>query len=191
MTSALDYIGPSPRTARLRLPPPRRRSRSPQFDAPDQYRVRAELATFFGPRADIYLAVYETMRTEKGYWAAHRSWSWPVFFGSFVWFFYRKMYGAGAMVLFVPMMLSYLVGGSGIGSRVIFAMGAKAWYVNAALTHMAKADRLGLKGSDRYDYLQRAGGVSLPAGLLAGLVYFSVIAILIAAIATRQLHIGH
>src|ERR1700734_2069751 len=170
MPSALDHIGPSPRTARLRKPP-RRRQRSPQFDAPDQYRVRAELATFFGPNAHVYIDVYDKMRAGDGSWAP-RSWSWPVFFGSFSWFFYRKMYGTGAVILFVPMILDYLFGGTGAGAWIFFAMVAKSLYVDAALARITKADRMGLQGADRPDYLKRAGGVSLAGGLLAGFAYF-------------------
>ena len=175
--------------ARLRQPP-RHRQRSPQFDAPDQYRVRAELATFFGPNAHVYIDMYDKMRAGDGSWA-RRSWSWPVFFGSFSWFFYRKMYGAGAVMLFVPMILSYLVGGTGAGAWIFFAMVAKGLYVDAALARITKADQMGLQGADRHDYLQRAGGVSLAAGLIAGLAYFSTLALVAAAVVVRRHHLGH
>jgi hypothetical protein len=183
MTSALDYLGPRPGSVE------RRRSRLPPlFDAPDQSRVRAELAAFFGPNAGVYVDTYDKMRAEGK--SITRTWSWPVFFGSFVWFFYRKMYGPGALVLFLPMLLKYLIGGMSIGSIVVFAISAKSWYVTTAMARIAKADQLGLKGDERIDYLQRAGGVSLIAGLLAGFVFAGAILLVIATIAVRR-HIGH
>jgi hypothetical protein len=175
--------------ARLRKPP-RRRQRSPQFDAPDQYRVRTELATFFGPNAHVYIDMYDKMRAGDGSWAC-RSWSWPIFFGSFSWFFYRKMYGAGAVMLFVPMILSYLLGSTGAGASIFFAMVAKGLYDDAALARITKADQMGLQGADRHDYLQCAGGVSLAAGVLAGLAYFSMLALVAAAVVVRRHHLGH
>jgi Protein of unknown function (DUF2628) len=183
MTSALDYLGPRPRRVERG-----RSKRPPLFDAPDQYRVRAELATFFGPNADLYVDTYDKMRSEGKTFT--RTWCWPVFFGSFVWFFYRKMYGAAAVVIFVPMLLKYLVGGMGVGSIVFFAMSAKCWYVSAAMARIAKADRLGLKGSERMGYLQRAGGVSLTAGVLAGFVFVGALLFVASAVVARR-HIGH
>ena len=181
MTSALDYVGPRPRRAP-------RSKHSPLFDAPDQYRVRAELETFFGPNADVYLDTYDKMRsTEKGF---VRAWSWPVFLGSFTWFFYRKMYGAGAIMIFVPMILRYLIGGISVGSLIVFAMSAKSWYVHTAMARISKADQLGLKGNARTDYLQRAGGVSLTAGLLAGFVYVSAFLFVVLVVFARR-HTGH
>jgi hypothetical protein len=50
---------------------------------------------------------------------------------------------------------------------------------------------MGLQGADRHDYLQRAGGVSLAAGLLAGLAYFSTLALVAAAVVVRRQHLGH
>lgn len=183
MTTALDSLGLKPRHAG------RRTGRSPLFDVAEQDQVRADLATFFGPRADVYLATYEKMRAAET--GRCRTWSWPVFFGSFVWFFYRKMYAAGAIALFLPMLLRYLLGGLSTGALVVFAMSAKTWYVHAALGRIAKADQMRLTGDERADYLRRAGGVSLTAGLFAGFIYASMLLLLAALIVARRHHIGH
>ena len=167
MSSAFEHIGSTPRAGRAPGRPP---VRSPLFDDVNQKRVRAELATFFGPRADVYLDTYEKMRAAPPAKLFPRTWSWPVFLGSFTWFFYRKMYGAGAVLIFLPMIFGYLFGTAGSGGMIVFAMSAKSWYVRTALGRIAKADEMGLTGADRYDYLQRAGGVSLTGGLLAGFV---------------------
>jgi hypothetical protein len=157
------------------------------FDATDQWRVRADLETFFGPRAEVFLAVYEKMRANTpARRSTTRTWSWPVFLGGFTWFFYRKMYTYAAIVIFLPIIFGYLFGSIGGGSFILFAIEAKTWYVSHALGRISKADALGLTGQERTDYLQRAGGVSLPAGIFAGLIYALLIAFVIIAVATRK-----
>jgi hypothetical protein len=166
---------------------PKRSAQQVLFDAADQSRVRADLQTFFGPGADTYLEVYEKMRIEE---PARRivvwTWSWPVFLGGFTWLFYRKMYIYGATVIFTPLVMYYLLGTAGQGAFIVFAMHANCWYVHHALGRIAKADQLGLTGFERADYLQRAGGVSLPAGIFAGLIYGFGLAFLIFAAVTRH-----
>jgi hypothetical protein len=153
----------------------------------DQRRVHADLATFFGPRAEVFLDTYEKMRSATG--ARRRSpktWSWPVFLGSFTWFFYRKMYAYGAMIIILPLVLGYLIGSAGSVLPILFAMWAKSWYVSSALNRITKADKLGLVGIERTDYLQRAGGVSLPAGIFAGLIYATLLALVIFATTVKH-----
>ena len=176
---------------RSRRPP----TRSPQqqlFDSVAPWQVRADLRTFFGPGAETYLEVYDKMRAaEPNRRLAVRTWSWPVFFGAFTWFFYRKMYVVGATVIFTPIIMSYLLGQiGGGGTWILFTVSAKSWYVNSALGRIAKADALGLTGPERTEYLQRAGGVSLPAGIFAGAIYGLLVAFIILAVATRH-KMGH
>src|SRR3569832_264167 len=120
-----------------------------------------------------------------------RTWSWPVFLGSFTWFFYRKMYGYGAIVIFLPLIFGYLFGSVGGGAFVIFAMSAKNWYVNLARGRIQKADELGLAGPERTDYLERAGGVSMAAGIFAGLIYGLALLFLALALFTARHKTGH
>jgi hypothetical protein len=161
------------------------------FDAADQWRIRGDLRTLFGPNANTFLDTYEKMRRETGprrNWP--RTWSWPVFLGSFTWFFYRKMYAYGTMLIFLPLLFGYLFGSAGGATWIFFAMGAKGFYVNSALRRIVMADQLGLTGAERTDYLQRAGGVSLPAGIFAGFISACLLAITIMAV-TGRLHAGH
>jgi hypothetical protein len=161
------------------------------FDAADQWRIRADLETFFGPNADTFLATYEKMRMSTGTRRTMpRSWSWSVFLGSFTWFFYRKMYTYGAMLIFLPMLFGYLFGSAGGAASILFATSAKASYVNLGVDRVFKADQLGLAGAERIDYLRRAGGVSLPAGIFASFVYACLLAIMILAVSGRH-HAGH
>ena len=117
------------------------------LDAPDQACIRADLTTFFGPNADTYLQVYEGMRAATGAKRIlPRSWNWSAFLLGFVWFFYRKMYAYGALLLFAPMVVGYLFGSVGGGgwAAVWFMCGrfGKGWYVTRALDRIAKADKL-------------------------------------------------
>jgi hypothetical protein len=153
------------------------------FDDADQGRIRADLSIFFGPRADTFLHTYEKMRAATGTGRTlSRAWCWPVFFGSFTWFFYRKMYAYGAMLILLPLVFSYLFGSAGGSAAILFAVWGKGWYVNSGLGRVFKADQLGLTGAERSDYLQRAGGVSLPAGIFAGFIYVCMLALLVAGL---------
>jgi hypothetical protein len=153
------------------------------FDAADQERIRADLSIFFGPRAETFLKTYEKMRLATGSRRSMpRTWCWPVFFGSFTWFFYRKMYALGAMLIFLPIIFAYLFGTIGGSSLLLYAVWAKGWYVTHALGRVFKADKLGLAGTERSDYLERAGGPSLTAGTFAGFVYTCILAVVILAI---------
>jgi hypothetical protein len=170
---------------------PRARKAAELLDEVDQQRVYADLTTFFGLRAEVFLDTYEKMRSGTGARrTAPKSWSWPVFLGSFTWFFYRKMYAYGAMIIILPIILGYLFGSAGSALPILFAVWAKGWYVTYALNRIIKADTLGLIGAERSDYLQRAGGVSLPAGIFAGLLYAALLALVILA-ATMGPKAGH
>jgi hypothetical protein len=148
------------------------------LDDADQDRVRNDMTIFFGPRAGAYLAVYDKMRAAPPIRRTMiRMWSWPVLFGSFTWFFYRKMYGYGASLAIAPVIASYLFGNAGGGViTILVATWAKGWYVHYAMNRVVKADKLGLTGTERSEYLQKAGGVSLTAGIFAGFIYACALA---------------
>jgi hypothetical protein len=82
-TSAVaDHVAPA---SRRETPP-----HAELFDAPGQRSVRGYLAIFFGPNAEVDLVAYDRMRSAPlKQRTVARTWSWPVFLGSFTWFFYR------------------------------------------------------------------------------------------------------
>lgn len=140
------------------------------FENADQELVREDLRTFFGPRADKFVAIYDEMQARNRPYVP--TWNWTVFFTSFPWFFYRKMYVLGALLIFVPPLLGYLFGiGGNAGLGVGLAVSGKSLYVHLAMRRLTKADALGLVGEEREAYLRRAGGVSVTAGVLAGLLF--------------------
>jgi hypothetical protein len=137
-------------------------------------RIAADLKIFFGPRAEIFLNTYDKM-------VAHQktnvfTWSWPGFLLAFVWFFYRRLYIWGAALILVPIVLAVLFPSLTGGGMAYIGIIAKSIYVQAGLSRIRKADTLGLQGAEREDYLRRAGGVSLTAGILAGILYVLFVA---------------
>ena len=150
------------------------------LERPDQSRVRADLAAFFGPHADAYLRVYDKMQQGSTNWVM--SWSWPGLFASNVWLFYRKLYLLGALCLVIPLAIALvfdLDAASDIAVAVVIAVSAKAWYVSAGLRRIAEADQLELLGAERSDFLRRTGGVSPSAGWLAGFVQAAIAVLVI------------
>lgn len=154
------------------------------FERPDQDRVRADLAAFFGPHADAYLGVYDKMQRRAKAWVA--SWSWPGFFAPIVWLFYRKLYLYGALCLALPIVLALVFDPSaGAGVAIVIALSAKAWYVSAGLRRIAEADRLELEDAERREFLRRVGGVSPSAGWIVGILHIAI-----ALLAIAQLFAG-
>jgi len=139
------------------------------FQRADQNRIREDLRDFFEPRADKYLAIYEKMRASNRTYVT--SWNWIVFLTTFPWFFYRKMYLAGAALIFLPILAGYLFGLTGnAGAMAGVSVIANSQYVLLGIRRLRKADALGLDGEERKEYLRRAGGVSVVACVLSGLL---------------------
>jgi hypothetical protein len=140
---------------------------------PDEQAVRNDLADYFGPRGRAYLAHYDRRRARAlaGRRALPLSWSWSVFGAWFAWFWYRKLWGWGALALAVPLLADWLIGGqSALVGLLLVAMTANDCYLQAAMTVLRQADRLGLAGAERTAFLRRRGGVSWTAGILAALL---------------------
>jgi hypothetical protein len=149
------------------------------FRRAHQDQIQQDLGAFFGPRAEKYLAVYEKMRSRNMTYAPFTA-NWTVFFTSFPWFFYRRMYLAGSLIIFLPLLAAYLFGSAGnIGIGVVLAVLANSQYVLSGMRRMLKADALGLAGEERQEYLRRAGGVSVVAGVLASILFVTMVAVAI------------
>lgn len=150
------------------------------FQEANQERVRADLRTFFGPNADVYLATFDKMRARGGKFPI--TWHWIAFFTVFPWFFYRKMYAVGAGLVLLPFAFAFFLGPAPGGSLAATGIIAKGTYVHMGLARILQADALGLSGPERSQYLERAGGVSVVAGTLAAFVFVAMLGIAILAI---------
>lgn len=151
------------------------------------------MATFIGPGAEGYLKHYEAMRTpdrttpvESG--ESRRrfrlSWHWPAFILTVPWMFYRKMYTGGIILVALPILLDHLLPGSvflgsGLLIAVIVGICGKTWYLEHAVRRFAKAARDFTNIAERSVYLERAGGVSLPAGIFGALIQVVTAAVIV------------
>jgi hypothetical protein len=148
------------------------------LDEADQDRIRADLAIFFGQGGEPYLRFYGRMLAHgRPRRTSLMSWSWPAFLGGFAWFFYRKMYAVGTLLLLLPVLVDALIGLDASGAVVAVSLFAKSLYVQRALRRIIDADDLDLADEERRAFLARAGGVSPLAGLVAGAGYVCLIVI--------------
>lgn len=94
-----------------------------------------------------------------------------LFFVTFAWFFYRKLYVYGAALFALPIALNWLLGDyPGFLMWILVTGHANPIYVDWALRRIAKANALNLQGEERVDFLRRVGGVSKWAGGVAGII---------------------
>ncbi|MBS4076658.1 DUF2628 domain-containing protein [Ameyamaea chiangmaiensis] len=103
---------------------------------------------------------------------------WAALVFSFAWFYWRRLYLVGSLMLMLPVLISTLdIYGRGplavngalvVGCLVLPPFMARRLYAIAFLQRSNRASRLGLSTSNRIAYLEAAGGTSWLGGLLAG-----------------------
>jgi hypothetical protein len=90
------------------------------------------------------------------------------------------MYLIGAALIGIQTALGFGVGIYGIVAYLAgVAANAKSQYVLMAMRRLDNADALGLVGEKRQQYLREAGGVSLVAGVLAGVLVLTHFALVV------------
>lgn len=130
----------------------------------------ADVAGFIGPNAHRFERVWAKLRgqsLEKGAGFA-QSWCWPALLFGFAWFFYRKMWAVGAVLMVLPIVLGYFVSSNGaaIGLAAASAGLAKSVYIQHATSRIAKIRSAGGGEAD----IAAAGGVSLAGGIIGGVL---------------------
>jgi hypothetical protein len=145
------------------------------LESPDQDQVRAELAAYFGRNPGRYLRRYEQLRA-AGPGSLLLAWNWAAFGYGFPWFFFRKLFGLGALFA-LPPLAAYLglpwAGNASLVVALFFPVLADHWYVRAALARVARVQ--GLEPAERLDILRRQGGVSPLAGAAAFALYLGLL----------------
>ncbi len=144
-----------------------------------------DVAAFIGPNAERFRPVWEKQRgmiLKKGHGLTW-SFSWPTFFLSYVWFFYRKQWLIGGMLIVLPVVLIFLfptaTGGLG-GLAIVIAMMAKCLYLQDALPRIAKMRATETEGGARQAALARSGGTSKLAAIISGVFYaVSILAVIL------------
>ena len=153
----------------------------------------AAMSRFIAVRTAPYLRHYETLRrrSDTSTGAAQKarlpyalSWSWPAFALTIPWMFYRKMYTGGIILVALPVFLDHLLPGSlFLGSGLLIAIAAglsgKSWYLEHAARRLEKAHRLYETEATQTVYLQRASGVSLPAGIFGALIQVVTLTVIV------------
>jgi hypothetical protein len=128
-----------------------------------------DVATFLGPNAErfhtLWLKTRDNMVVGKA--SAVWTWCWPAFFLSFAWFFYRKQWAIGAVLLLLPVGLALifdLPSGGLIGIGIVIAAQAKSFILQDAVSKIARIKAAGGGEAE----MAQAGGVSITGGLLGG-----------------------
>ena len=145
---------------------------------PDQPARRQELASFFGPRPEKYLAIYDGMAAIANRPAGTRppfqlfggGFCWPAFFLGPIWMFYRKMWLWAGIITVAFLIFTFLPlpRGAGVGLSVAMAFAGARLYVLYAISTVAR-----LRGD--LPRIAVAGGVSPLAGWVAGILYVVVV----------------
>lgn len=148
-----------------------------------------DVAIFLGPNADRFLAVWQRTREKllaKGMGNA-AGWSWSAFVFSFAWFFYRKQWAAGVVLIAAPLTIVYFgaSAGGGVGVGIVMAIYAQSFLLQDAVLKIARIRSRG--GGDAE--IAAAGGVSRIGGLVGGIIWLLSAAAVIASIVLR-VHAG-
>ena len=118
---------------------------------------RDERTTVIGPNAPALLAP-----------ARNEIRRWPYFAVCAIpWFFYRKMYVAGAAGLVTAIIFAVHLPLALLPFAATKAAVAQPLYRRFVRSRIAKADARALTGDARHDYLRRAGGTSVIAAAFA------------------------
>ena len=130
----------------------------------------AEVAAFLGPNAHRFEGAWAKTRdkmAERGAGIAW-SWSWPALLFSFGWFFYRRQWAIGAVLLILPIALALLLerAPGTLGAFIVIAVMGKSLVVQDAVNRIAKIKE---KGGGMAK-ITAAGGVSIPGAILGGLI---------------------
>lgn len=148
----------------------------------EEWRGRADLAAFFGPNAERFLAVATSGRRLWG-WQC-----WPGFLFPPAWFMYRKMYGWAALVCALPILADVLNFGKFQGVLMstpsFIGFVGRRLYVSEAMGTVARIRSASrdLPEEEVRRALARAGGVSEAGSFVGGaIVVCAVIASFVAA----------
>ena len=118
-----------------------------------------EVATYIGPNADKFRPIWEKQRklilADKN--RLVRSFCWPAFWMSFVWFFYRKQWLIGTLLILAPIVLFYIGGpGSPIGIGIVVGCIANSTYLQDVMPKIARLKAQVAPG-DSFDAIARGG----------------------------------
>jgi hypothetical protein len=100
------------------------------------------------------------------------TWSWPGALVSFPWLLYRKQWAIAALVLLLPVLMGMLLPGNAGGAIwVIVGMMGRGLVVGDAGRRIRKLERLHSDRAELEAAVAKAGGVSVVAASVGGVLY--------------------
>jgi hypothetical protein len=143
------------------------------------------LLVYVGRNPEPYAATYRRMvRAGK---ASMLSWSWSAFFFTFAWFFYRRMWLIGLVIMGLPGFLTQfgteMATGALIATPFVSALMGKGLYLNRAFRRIYRIDRSPRTEAEKRVAIMDAGGVSYVSGVLGGVLILSVYGVIVLLLA--------
>lgn len=130
-----------------------------------------DLVNYIYKNVEYYIPKFQHIK-ESG---SSVSWNWAAFFFNIYWFFYRKMYGVGAIVILANIAFSFL-SGVGVVLNLVLAVCIGVFGNSVYLKH-AEKDLESIKNLDE-NARQRAalqkGGVSVVVPIIVFFAYFII-----------------
>lgn len=145
----------------------------------------ADVATFIGPNAERFKKVFEKMRADALNRRTGIAWSfsWPALFFSFAWFFARKQWLMGGLLLALPILASFFLPAASFGGIGIFiAANAKWAYLQTSVPKIAKIVSANPPGTTRDAALVSAGGISKAGAIVGGIILAGALAAFVVSI---------
>lgn len=131
------------------------------------------LLLFVGRNPSPFAKTYAKMRATGRRFVF--SWSWPAFFFTYAWYFYRKLWFAGLAFMVMPFMIATVAPAAGpavlVSVPVMAAIFAKNFYLNRAFLVILRLEGQSTNPSDWARELPRIGGVSMVGLILGGLLW--------------------
>lgn len=126
-----------------------------------------DVAAYIGPTAERYRRSWETMRDKVASGGAPSvlGFHWTALFFGFAWYFSRKMWAIGLLLLIVPLALGTVIDSTGafIGITIAGAIIARSLYLQQATSRIAEVKAAGGGSAE----IAAAGGIST-VGLAIG-----------------------
>ena len=148
--------------------------------APDPY--RAVLAIFIGRNTEKFLKLYDKTNGDLSKLAT--GWTWPGFFVPFPWLLYRKLYLEAAVVIFVPIALTFifpvLADAGSFGLTVIVAVMGKSYYLQRADRKIKAILDEGGTVDETEARIAAAGGVSPASAWIGAAIMVALVGIAVA-----------
>ena len=138
-----------------------------------------DIMHFAQSNSEVYIRKIRTMKMNR----QNSSWNWSSFLVPMYWAFYRKMYPIGLGILAASIISQFIpmVGGMiTLGISIYLGIMGNYYYMQHMEKSFLEANKIGLKGQARVDYLKQQGGTN-GALVVAILVGMTIVYILFAA----------